>query len=174
MSVKICPRRNIVSCEMNKFYSFRKYSIHFRVNFHNCKYLYFHRYQVLDKKVYRRPGRRLTWAHCNSWNHAHHVLFLVGRDQPTGECHRDDAADQWQDQQHGPAAPGWPGPAHQSPVHAPEWHCGSRCHGWFCQLWEGTWHTWDGLRISKLHPWDPKTILKSHPHFPELLGPLRT
>ena len=62
----------------------------------------------------------------------------AGGDQPPGERHRDHAADQRQDQQHGPAAPRRPQPPHQPALHAPKRHRGPRRHGRFCQLREGT------------------------------------
>ena len=65
------------------------------------------------------------------------LFAFTGGDQSAGDRHRNDAADQWEDQQHGAEASHGPQPSHQPSLHAAEWDRGPSCHGRFYQLWEG-------------------------------------
>ncbi len=90
----------------------------------------------------------------NIWWHLH-LLCCTGGDQSAGERHGDDAADQWEDQQHGAEASQRSQPSHQPSLHAAERDCGPSCHGRFCQLWEGIQHEntfWFILSLLMLQP----------------------
>lgn len=69
------------------------------------------------------------------------LFFLTGGDQPFGERHRNDGANQRENQQHCPAARLGPESSSTSSLYAPERDRGPSSHGGIYQLRKG------GLRI---------------------------